>query len=128
MTKPKSPRNSTKRKEKPLPDTVLQRLEKKKLKLQKKIDKAEKEKQIKSPRAYKKRQKSYQYGIENLSTAIEETKEELEKRLKKMPVPEDLKTILDEEGKAAYKRDLADRLRKLAESRVKREEPGDDVA
>lgn len=125
MTKSNSssrPRNATKRKDKPLPDAILQRLEKKKLKLQKKIEKAEKEKKIKSPKAYKKRQKSYQYGIDNLNAVIEETKEELEKRLKKMPVPEPILTVLEEESKASYRRDLAERLRKMADQRNKERE------
>lgn len=97
------------RKEKPLPEAVLQRLEKKKARLAKKL--AEPHEEIKKPKKFKKRQKSYQYGMESLESQISDTKEELTKSLKKRPLPPDLHKIMEEEATAVKKLELARKLR-----------------
>jgi hypothetical protein len=113
--KPISSRSkNTKKKElKPLPEAVLEKLEKKKAKLAKKLEKEERQK-IRKPKQYKKRQKSYQYGMDSLSAQIEETKEEMEKSLKKRPIPPELDAIFKEEGKTVTKNEVGRNLRELA--------------
>lgn len=101
------------RKDKPLPEAVLQRLEKKKARLAKKL--AEPKEEIKKPKKYKKRQKSYQYGMEQLESQITDTKEELTKSLKKRPLPPELHKIMENEAEAVKRLELARKLREKVE-------------
>lgn len=118
-TKPIGSRNkNTKKKEvKPLPEAVLEKLEKKKARLAKKLEKAEEE--IRKPKQFKKRQKSYQYGLDTLNAQIVDTKEDLAKSLKKRELPEELSAILEKEKALVSRNDMGRSLRDKAVSAQK---------
>ena len=105
-------KNTRSKEERPLPEAVLERLEKKKAKLAKKLEKPKED--IRKPKEYKKRQKSYQYGMETLSAQIEETTTEMVKDLKKRIVPEELEAIFKEESLKSTKTEVGKNLRELA--------------
>ena len=85
---------------KPLPGKVLEKLDRKKARLQKKIDKEQD--RIKNPKGYKKRQKSYKQGLESLDSQIVDNNEKLVKRLKKRDPDEALENALHEEHHEIY--------------------------
>lgn len=118
-TKPIGSRNkNTKKKEvKPLPEAVLEKLENKKARLAKKLEKAEEE--IRKPKQFKKRQKSYQYGLDTLNAQIVDTKEDLAKSLKKRELPEELSAILEKEKALVSRNDMGRLLRDKAVSAQK---------
>jgi hypothetical protein len=111
--KPKSNRqkHAKKQQSKPLPEAVIERLEKKKSKLAKKL---EEPKEIKKPSKYKKRQKSYQNGMDSLDAQIAEHTEEMIKSLKKREVPESLNAILNEEKAHVTRNEVGQSLRERA--------------
>lgn len=100
-----------------MPEAVLEKLEKKKAKLAKKLEKDQEP--IRKPKNFKRRQKSYQYGIDNLNVQIEETTEEMLKSLKKRPVPEEISAILSKEAILVNKNNLGKSLREKAVSAQK---------
>lgn len=112
------------------PETVLQKLEKKKARLAKKLE--EPRDPIKKPKQYKKRRKSYEYGIENLSAQIEDTKELLTKSLKKRPIPESLEKTMAEEGEQVKRleliRSLREKVSNIAKDRRQNTKDGDGEA
>ena len=110
-------RNSKKKETKPLPEAVLEKLEKKKARLAKKLEKPKEE--IRRPKEFKKKQKSYQYGLDTLNTQIEEVTEELEKSLKKRTVPDSLNAILEKEKTLVTRNDIGQMLREKAISAQK---------
>ncbi len=100
-----------------MPEAVLEKLEKKKARLAKKLEK--KPDEIRRPKEYKKKQKSYQYGMDTLNAQIEETKEEMEKSLKKRPIPDELNAILEKEKAHITRNDIGQMLREKAISAQK---------
>jgi len=120
-------KNTRSKEKRPLPETVLEKLEKKKAKLVKKLETPKEP--IRKPKEYKKRQKSYQYGMETLNAQIEETTDELVKSLKKHGIPEELQVIFEEESTKLTKTDIGRQLReialKAAQERAKKAKDGD---
>lgn len=105
-------RNSKKKETKPLPEAVLGKLEKKKARLAKKLEKPKEE--IRRPKEFKKKQKSYQYGLDTLNTQIEETTEEMVKSLKKRPISDELNAILEKEKAFITRNEVGQSLREKA--------------
>lgn len=95
-----------------MPEAVLEKLEKKKARLAKKLEQPKES--IRDKKKYQKRQKSYQYGMESLNAQIEETKEEMVKSLKKREIPPELDAIFKEESKAVTKSEIGRNLREQA--------------
>ena len=120
-------KNTRSKEKRPLPEAVLEKLEKKKAKLVKKLETPKEP--IRKPKEYKKRQKSYQYGMETLNAQIEETTDELVKSLKKRGVPEELQAIFEEESTKLTKTDIGRQLReiaiKAAQERARKAKDGD---
>ena len=120
-------KNTRSKEERPLPEAVLEKLEKKKAKLIKKLETPKEP--IRKPKQYKKKQKSYQYGVETLSAQIEETTDEMIKSLKKRDLPEELQAIFEEESTRLTKTDIGRQLReialKAAQERAKKAKEGD---
>jgi hypothetical protein len=101
--------HAKKQQDKPLPDKIIEKLDKKKARLLKKM---EKEEAVKNASKYKKKQNSYQHGLDSLNSQIEDKNVELIKKLKKLPLPEDLEVILKEEEARSKKLEILNKLRK----------------
>lgn len=72
----------------------------------------EKDEAVKNAKEYKKKQASYQRGLDSINAQIGNKNIELVKKLKKLPLPEDLEIVLKEEKNRSMKLELLEKLRK----------------
>lgn len=71
----------------------------------------EKEETIKNAAEYKRKQNSYQRGLDSINSQIEDKNIELIKSLKKRPLPEDIGSVLEVEKKRSIKFEITESFR-----------------
>lgn len=102
--------NHARKQDKPLPDKIIEKLDRKKAKLLKKM---KKEEAIKNVSKYKKKQNSYQRGLDSINSQIDNKSVKLIKDLKKLPLPEELESIMKIEKERSIRLAILQKLRKM---------------